>query len=64
MSDTIEIKRKKLELSRVELARQEQELKIEEKREEIGKLEAMIEIQTKKETELKAEISALATKGE
>lgn len=58
----IEIKRKKLELSRVELARQEQEFKIEERMEEIGRLTAMIDIQKNKETELKAELSALNNK--
>lgn len=58
----IELKRKKLELSRVELARQEQELKIEEKLEEIERLKATIEIQVKKENELKAEIAALQSK--
>lgn len=61
---SIDLKRKKLELSRVELARQEQELKVEEKMEEIGRLESMIQIQKNKEQELKAEISALAIKGE
>ena len=61
---SIEIKRKKLELSRVQLAREEQEFKVEEKMEEIGRLEALIEIQTKKENELKAEITALLNKGE
>lgn len=59
----IELKRKKLELSRVELAKQEQELKIEEKLEEIERLKSVIEIQIKKENELKAEIAALQ-KGE
>lgn len=61
--ESIELKRKKLELSRVELARQEQEFKIEERMEEIGRLQSMIEIQTNKEQELKSEISALITKG-
>ena len=64
MSNGIDVKRKKLELSRVELARQEQELKIEEKMDEISRLEAMIQIQLNKETELKAEITALSNKGE
>jgi hypothetical protein len=59
----MEIKRKKLELSRVQLARQEQEFKIEERMEEIGRLEKMIEIQEAKEAELKAEITALENKG-
>jgi len=60
----IELKRKQLELSRVELARQEQELKIEERMEEIGRIEAMILIQKKKEEELKQEIQTLHSKGE
>jgi len=64
MSSNIDLKRKKLELSRVELARQEQEFKIEERMEEINRLNAMVEIQKNKEEELKAEISALFTKGE
>lgn len=59
----MELKRKKLELSRVQLARHEQEFKIEERMEEIARLESMIEIQKNKEEELKADISAL-NKGE
>lgn len=55
----MELKRKKLELSRVSLAREEQEFKIEERMEEIKRLQAMIEIQKKKEEELQAEIAAL-----
>lgn len=61
---SLDIKRKKLELSRVEVARQEQEFKIEERMEEIKRLEAMIDIQKAKEKELKAELSALTIKGE
>jgi len=60
----IDLKRKKLELSRVELARQEQEFKIEERMEEIGRLQSMIDIQKTKEQELKAEITVLTQKGE
>lgn len=60
----MELKRKKLELSRVSLAREEQEFKIEERMEEIKRLQAMIEIQMKKEQELQAEITALVNKGE
>jgi len=59
---TIEIKRKKLELSRVELARQEQEFKIEERMEEIGRLQSTINIQKNKEQELKSEIADLINK--
>jgi hypothetical protein len=60
----IDLKRKKLELSRVELAREELEFKIEERMDEINRLRSMIEIQKAKETELKSEISALEFKGE
>jgi uncharacterized sporulation protein YeaH/YhbH (DUF444 family) len=60
---SIDLKRKSLELSRVQLARQEQEFKIEERMEEIYRIEAMIKIQITKEEELKAEITAL-NKGE
>lgn len=62
--DSIEVKRKKLELSRVELARQEQEFKIEERMEEVNRLRSMIEIQKNKENELKAELLALSQKEE
>jgi hypothetical protein len=61
---SIELKRKQLELSRVELARQEQEFKIEERMDEINRLKSMIEIQKNKEQELRAEVSALINKGE
>lgn len=60
----IDLKRKKLELSRVQLAREEQEFKIEEKMDEITRLESMIKIQKTKENELSAEIAALINKGE
>lgn len=61
---SIELKRKQLELSRVELARQEQEFKIEEKMDEISRLKNTIEIQKSREIELKAEIAAIIAKGE
>jgi C4-dicarboxylate-specific signal transduction histidine kinase len=61
---SLELKRKELEFSRVELARQELELKIEERKDEISRLEKMIDIQIAKEKELKAEILALRNKGE
>jgi hypothetical protein len=53
----LDTKRKKLELSRVRLAREELELKIEERLEEIERLKAHIEIQTKKEAELSKELN-------
>lgn len=62
--DNIDLKRKKLELSRVELARQEQEFKIDERMEEISRLKYMIDVQKNKEAELKIEIAALISKGE
>lgn len=55
----MELRRKKLELSRVKLAREEQEFKIEERLEEIKRIESMISIQKKKEEELEAEIEKL-----
>lgn len=56
---SIEVKRKRLELSRVMLAREEQELKIEERMEEIKRIQAMIDIQKNKEQDLSAELLAL-----
>lgn len=56
---SLELKRKQLELSRVQLAREEQELKIEERMDEIRRLESAILIQKEKEEQLKAEIAAL-----
>jgi hypothetical protein len=64
MKDSIELKRKNLELSRVQLARQEQEFKIEERMEEIARLESMIEIQKNKEQDLIAELAVLIAQGE
>jgi hypothetical protein len=61
---SIELKRKKLELARVSVARQEQEFKIEEKMEEIERLNSLIVIQKNKENDLKLEIKTLENKGE
>jgi len=52
----LEKKKKKLELSRVSLAKEELELKIEERTEEIKRLLDAIEVQNKKINELKKEI--------
>lgn len=49
-------KRKQLELSRVKLAREEMELKIEERLEEIERLKNNIQIQINKEKDLEKEI--------
>ena len=46
---SLDIKRKKVELSRVQVARQELELKIEERLEEIERLKSHIEIQNQAE---------------
>lgn len=58
----LELKRKKLELSRVGLAREELELKIDEYKDQIARLEANIEIQKAKEQELKAALAELHQK--
>lgn len=54
---SLELKKKKLELSRVQVARQELEFKIEERLDEISRLKDHIEIQIKKESELTKEIN-------
>lgn len=53
---SLEIKKKKLELARVQVARQELEFKIEEKLEEIERLKAAIEIQIKRESEISKDL--------
>jgi predicted RNase H-like nuclease (RuvC/YqgF family) len=53
----LETKKKILELKRVETARMELELKIEERLEEIERLRAAIEIQKQTEEKLKKELS-------
>jgi len=53
---SIEVKKKKLELARIELGRQELEFKIEEKLEEIKRLEAHLEIQNTSVQKLKKEL--------
>jgi len=53
---SLEIKRKQLELSRVILAREEMEFKIEEMKEEIKRLEGFVVIQEEKIKTLKQEI--------
>ena len=52
-------KRKQLEYSRVQLAKQELELKIEERLDEIERLKEHIKIQIKREEELKKELNNL-----
>jgi hypothetical protein len=56
---SLELKKKQLEMSRVKLAREELELKIQEREEEIRQLRKYIEAQLAKETELFKELEAL-----
>lgn len=53
---TLEIKKKILDLKRVETARMELELKIEERLEEIERLKKAIEVQIATEDKLKTEL--------
>lgn len=57
--DSMDVKRKRLELARVEVARQELEFKIEEREEEIKRLKDHIQIQKNKEEEIKQDIIKL-----
>lgn len=56
---SLELRRKQLELMRVEMARKELEFKIEERMEEIKRVQDNIKIQIDKEAELKKEIEEL-----
>lgn len=56
---TLEYKKKNTELLRVQLAREEMELKIEERLEEIERLRGFIKIQVEKEEELKLQLKTL-----
>lgn len=60
--DNLELKRKRLELSRVSVAKEEQEFKIAEYQDQIKRLESMVEIQKAKEEQLKEEIKQLENK--
>lgn len=54
---TLETKKKHLELKRVEMARMELELKIEERMDEIERLKVAIEVQKVTEEKLKKELN-------
>lgn len=54
---SLEKKKKEMELRRVETARMELELKIEERMDEIHRLQEHIKIQLEKEQQLKEEIN-------
>lgn len=53
---SLDLKRKKLELSRVRIAREELEFRIEERTEEIKRLQEHIQIQKDKELQLENEL--------
>ena len=56
---SLELKRKELELMRVETARKELEFKIEERLDEINRLEDHIKVQLQKEADIKNELTNL-----
>lgn len=60
---SLELKKIKLELMRVQTARMDMELKIDERKEEIQRLEDHIKIQSDKELELSQKIQDLSNKG-
>jgi hypothetical protein len=55
----LEIKRKELELMRVETARKELEFKVEERIDEINRVKEQINIQLAKEEEIRREIKKM-----
>lgn len=59
---SIEQKRKEIEFMRVNVAKQELELKVEEKLEEIKKLQEYIKIQVESEEKIKQELEILRNK--
>lgn len=59
---SLEIKKKELDLRRVETARFEMELRIAERQEEIQRLQANIKIQEEAEQKLKKEIQEMRNK--
>lgn len=56
---SLDLKKKKLELARVQVAKQELEFKIEERADEIQRLKEHIKVQEQTEEKLKQEISTL-----
>jgi hypothetical protein len=59
MADTLEIKKAKLELARIQYARMEYELKIEERLQEIDRLKEAVEKQTLAEADVQKKIQEL-----
>jgi chromosome segregation ATPase len=60
---SLELKKKQLELKRVETARFDLELKIEERLDEIKRLEVAIKQQIETEEKLKTQLNELVNKG-
>lgn len=56
---SLDLRRKQLELMRVEMARKELEFKIDERMDEIKRIQDNIKLQLDKEAELKKEIDQL-----
>jgi hypothetical protein len=54
--NALDLRKKKLELARVQMSRMELEFKVDERKEEISRLEDLIKIQTQKESDLTKEI--------
>lgn len=59
---SLELKRKQVELSRVQTAKQEMELRVAERLDEIKRLEENIEIQIKAEIKINEELRVLKGK--
>ncbi len=58
----LDVKRKRLELARVQMARNELEFRIEERLDEVSRLKAQVQLQSEKELELSLELSKLEEK--
>ena len=56
---SLELKKKQLELARVQIARQELEFKIDERLEDIERLKGHVEVQKQAEEKLQAEIQQI-----
>jgi hypothetical protein len=56
-NESLEIKKKRLELSKVRVAKEELEFKIEERLEDISRLKEHIAVQEKRERELEGELN-------
>lgn len=59
---SLDLKKKRLELARVQLAKQELEMRIEERLEEITRMKDHIKIQEEAEKKINNELTALSNK--